>query len=45
MKKSITVAVIAVLAATLSACSSETSPTEENCKIGHINDVAMNHGL
>lgn len=29
MKKSITVAVIAVLAATLSACSSETSPTEE----------------
>ncbi len=45
MKKSITVAVIAVLAATLSACSSETSPTEENCKIGHINDVAMKHGL
>lgn len=29
----------------LTACSSDLSPTEENCRIGYINEVAQKQGL
>ncbi len=45
MKKLTTLALIASAVGLLVACTSDTDPSESNCKIDHIQDVAKTQGL
>ena len=45
MKKLTTLALIAGTVGLLVACTSDTDPSESNCKIDHIQDVAKTQGL